>query len=195
MTPERTHSKFTLHVHFRQQLFKSRPVPCSCELDIEEGFLLELSKHSSSHPDYDNDRMVTPNDALSITECVHLVLAKANCRSGEIDLVGSSYLEWRHILSDPIDKLSRSLELSGIGSEAAKIPAGVLDISLELFPKLTQPIMVSGQLSVERSRCTERERLFSVYAKQSHTHARTHARTHTHTHTHAYNVCSVYVCY
>ena len=50
-----------------------------------------------------------------------------------------------------MDKLSRSLELSGIGSEAAKIPAGVLDSSLELVPKLTQPIMVSGQLSVERS--------------------------------------------
>ena len=60
--------QITIHVHFRQQRFKSRPVPCSCEPDIEEGFLLELSKHSSSHPDYDNDRMVTPNDALSITD-------------------------------------------------------------------------------------------------------------------------------
>ena len=59
MTPERTQSKFTLHVHFHQQ-FKSRPAPCLCELDIEERFLLELSKHSSSHPDYDNDRMVIP---------------------------------------------------------------------------------------------------------------------------------------
>ena len=37
-------------------------------------------------------------------------------------------------------KLSRSLELSGVGSEVAKLPAGVLDISLELVPKLTQPI-------------------------------------------------------
>ena len=95
MIPERTHSKFTLHVHFRQQQFKSWPVPCSCEPDIEEGFLLELSKHSSSHPDYDNDRMMTPNDAFSITDSVHLVLVKTNCRSDEIDLVGSSYLEWR----------------------------------------------------------------------------------------------------
>ena len=62
--------------------------------------------------------------------------------------------------------MSRSLELSGIGSEAAKIPVEVLDISLELVPKLTQPIMMSGQLSVERSRCTERELPFLVYAKQ-----------------------------
>ena len=168
MTPEQTRSTFTLHVHFRQQRFKSRPVPCSCEPDIEEGFLLELSKHSSSHPDYNTDRMVTPNDALSIADSVHLVLTKTN-RTGEIDLVGSSYLEWRHILSDPMGKLSRSLELSGVGSEAAKIPAGLLDISLELVPKLTQPVsgdVVNGQLSVERSRCAERERLFLVYAKQ-----------------------------
>ena len=143
-------------------------MPCSCEPYIEEGFLLKLSKHSSSHPDYDTDRMVTPNDAFSIANSVHLVLTKTN-RTGEIDLVGSSYLEWRYILSDPMGKLSRSLELIGVGSEAAKIPAGLLDISLELVPKLTQPIsgdMVNGQLSVESSRCTEREPLFLVYAKQ-----------------------------
>ena len=30
-------STFTLHVHFKGQRFKSRPVPCACEPDISEG--------------------------------------------------------------------------------------------------------------------------------------------------------------
>ena len=58
MTPEYTHTVFTLHVHFRQQHFKSRPVPCSCEPDIQEGFLLELCKHFPNHPDYETDKLL-----------------------------------------------------------------------------------------------------------------------------------------
>ena len=42
--PGQTLSNFTLHIHFRGQRFKSRPVPCACEPDFQEGFLLELHK-------------------------------------------------------------------------------------------------------------------------------------------------------
>ena len=39
--PGRVTSTFTLHLHYRGQRFKSRPVPCACEPDINEGIYLE----------------------------------------------------------------------------------------------------------------------------------------------------------
>ena len=43
-TPGQVASYFTFHILFRGQRFKSRPVACACEPDIDEGFLLELHK-------------------------------------------------------------------------------------------------------------------------------------------------------
>nr|XP_014426171.1 centrosomal protein of 76 kDa isoform X2 [Pelodiscus sinensis] len=37
-------STFTLCLHFRNQRFRSKPVPCSCEPDFHDGFLLEVHK-------------------------------------------------------------------------------------------------------------------------------------------------------
>ena len=42
--PGQVTSYFTFHVYFRGQRFKSRPVPCACEPEVDEGFLLELHK-------------------------------------------------------------------------------------------------------------------------------------------------------
>lgn len=47
--------------------------------------------------------------------------------------------------------------------------AGVIDIQLELFPKPVKIIgqeVLTAQLSMERNRQSEKERLFLVYAKQ-----------------------------
>ena len=43
-TPGQVASYFSFHIHFRGQRFKSRPIACACEPDIDEGFLLELHK-------------------------------------------------------------------------------------------------------------------------------------------------------
>lgn len=43
-TPGQVASYFTFHILFRGQRFRSRPVACACEPDIDEGFLLELHK-------------------------------------------------------------------------------------------------------------------------------------------------------
>lgn len=42
--PGQVCSTFTLHLHFRNQRFNSKPVPCACEPDIQEGFLLEVHR-------------------------------------------------------------------------------------------------------------------------------------------------------
>lgn len=45
--PGQVSSFFMFHIYFRGQRFKSRPIPCACEPQIDEGFLLELHKESS----------------------------------------------------------------------------------------------------------------------------------------------------
>ena len=76
------------------------------------------------------------------------------------------------------------MELLGVGSES-KVPVGALDIRLELIPILTydecgagnnvgngespsalKEEVVMAQLASEKSRSTEKERLFLNYAKQ-----------------------------
>lgn len=42
--PGQMSSTFTLHIHFRNQRFHSKPVPCSCEPDLKEGFFLEIHR-------------------------------------------------------------------------------------------------------------------------------------------------------
>lgn len=55
-----------------------------------------------------------------------------------------------------------------IGNES-KVPCGVIEVMMELFPKSTKNFgqdVVAAQISLEKSRQAERERLFLVYAKQ-----------------------------
>jgi centrosomal protein CEP76 len=55
-----------------------------------------------------------------------------------------------------------------IGNES-KMPIGVIDVQLEMFPKPTKILgqeVLTAQLNMERSRQSEKERLFLVYAKQ-----------------------------
>lgn len=49
------------------------------------------------------------------------------------------------------------------------MPVGLLDIQIDLFPKCPNVVaedVIAAQISMERNRQAERERLFLVYAKQ-----------------------------
>uniref|UniRef100_A0A3P8W8W3 Centrosomal protein of 76 kDa n=1 Tax=Cynoglossus semilaevis TaxID=244447 RepID=A0A3P8W8W3_CYNSE len=142
--PGQVCSTFTLYLHFRNQRFRSKPVPCACEPSLEEGFLLELHRDGVDYG-LKNSLLLTPTT-----------------------LVSSYFLDWRTVLSSPSGKTCFAIELMGVGSEC-KVPAGVLTVSLELCPPLTEtlsPDVVSTQQSLERNRTAEKERLFLVYAKQ-----------------------------
>ena len=55
-----------------------------------------------------------------------------------------------------------------IGAEN-KVPVGLLEIQLELVPRITDTVsdqVISAQISLEKGKQAERERLFLVYAKQ-----------------------------
>ncbi|XP_048752411.1 centrosomal protein of 76 kDa-like [Ostrea edulis] len=161
--PGQVSSFFTFHIYFRGQRFKSRPVPCACEPQIDEGFLLELHKESSGEA----GKMADASAMLSISDPIHIVLIKTEA-SGETSLVSSNFFEWRTVLASSGNRMSMMLELKGIGNES-KVPAGVIEIMMELFPKSTKNFgqdVVAAQISLEKSRQAERERLFLVYAKQ-----------------------------
>ncbi|XP_020377249.2 centrosomal protein of 76 kDa isoform X1 [Rhincodon typus] len=161
--PGQTCSTFTVFLHFRNQRFRSKPVPCACEPDLQDGFLLEVHKDSLG----DGSKMADATTLLSICDPVHMVLIKTDT-SGETTLMASHYLEWRSLLSSPDGKVSMSLELLGVGTES-KVPVGVLNIKLEIYPRLVQPLnqeIVNTQLALERKKTAEKERLYLVYAKQ-----------------------------
>ncbi|KAK3589311.1 hypothetical protein CHS0354_026966 [Potamilus streckersoni] len=161
-TPGQVISVFTFHVHFRGQRFRSRPVPCACEPDIDEGFLLELHKEGAG----DAGKMADTATMLSICDPLHIVLIKTD-PTGETTTVSSHFFEWRPILTSSSGRITTSVELKGTGTES-KVSAGVIEVQLELFPRIQQVLsqdVLSAQISLERTRQAEKERLFLVYAK------------------------------
>uniref|UniRef100_A0A3Q4G6Y6 Centrosomal protein of 76 kDa n=1 Tax=Neolamprologus brichardi TaxID=32507 RepID=A0A3Q4G6Y6_NEOBR len=160
--PGQVCSTFTLYLHFRNQRFRSKPVPCACEPDLKEGFLLEIHRDGIGV-----GKMADATSMLSMCDPVHFVLIKTDT-SSETMLVSSYFLDWRTVLSSPSSKTCFAVELMGVGSES-KVPAGVLTVSLELYPPLPEILsadIISTQQSLERQRAAEKERLFLVYAKQ-----------------------------
>ncbi|XP_030639159.1 centrosomal protein of 76 kDa [Chanos chanos] len=161
--PGQVCSTFTLYLHFRNQRFRSKPVPCACEPDLQEGFLLEVHRDGSG----DSSKMADATTMLSICDPVHMVLIRTDT-SGDTTLVSSYFLDWRTVLSAPNGKAGIAVELLGVGSEC-KVPAGVLNLQLELYPPLSEtltPEIITTQQSLERQKTAEKERLFLVYAKQ-----------------------------
>ncbi|XP_018412337.1 PREDICTED: centrosomal protein of 76 kDa isoform X1 [Nanorana parkeri] len=161
--PGQVCSTFTLHLHFRNQRFRSKPVPCACEPDFQDEFLLELHKDSLG----DGSRMADGTTLLSICDPVQMVLIKTDI-SGETTLVASHFMEWRSVLGVERGVTNPTVELHGVGAEC-KVSVGILNVKLELYPHLKQTLsseIVNTQLTLERQKTAEKERLFLVYAKQ-----------------------------
>lgn len=155
-------STLSLHVHFRGRRLHSRPVPCACEPDFQEGFLLGLCRQ-----DRGRGKMLSYAEALSISEPVHLVVTRSNAR-GEMEFAGSCRFEWRSVLASDSGRIGMRLELCGRGSEC-KMVVGILELLVEVLPRSEEVVgedVLATQLGVERERKAERERLFLVYAKQ-----------------------------
>ncbi|XP_019523770.1 PREDICTED: centrosomal protein of 76 kDa [Hipposideros armiger] len=161
--PGQVCSTFTLCLHFRNQRFRSKPVPCACEPDFHDGFLLEVHRESLG----DGTRMADSTTMLSISDPIHMVLIKTDI-FGETTLVASYFLEWRSVLGSENGVTNLTVELMGVGTES-KVSVGILNIKLEMYPPLNQTLsqeVVNTQLALERQKTAEKERLFLVYAKQ-----------------------------
>ncbi|XP_019346146.1 centrosomal protein of 76 kDa isoform X4 [Alligator mississippiensis] len=161
--PGQTCSTFTLYLLFRNQRFRSKPVPCACEPDFHDGFLLEVHKDSLG----DGSKMMDATTMLSICDPVHMVLIKTDM-FGETSLVASYFLEWRSVLVAENRITNIAVELLGVGTES-KVSVGVLNIRLEMYPQLNKILsqeIINTQFALERQKTAEKERLFLVYAKQ-----------------------------
>ncbi|XP_019346145.1 centrosomal protein of 76 kDa isoform X2 [Alligator mississippiensis] len=130
--PGQTCSTFTLYLLFRNQRFRSKPVPCACEPDFHDGFLLEVHKDSLG----DGSKMMDATTMLSICDPVHMVLIKTDM-FGETSLVASYFLEWRSVLVAENRITNIAVELLGVGTES-KVSVGVLNIRLEMYPQLNK---------------------------------------------------------
>ncbi len=73
---------------------------------------------------------------LSLSDHIHLVLIKTD-PAGDTTLIGSHFLTWRDILSSTTGRLACPVEINGVGAEA-KVPMGILEIKLEIIPRLSQ---------------------------------------------------------
>ena len=100
----------------------------SIHVNLISGFLLELQK--------DRSKIADAVTLLSVPDEIHILLIKTN-PSGEKTLVGSHCLKWRTILAAETGSLRNSIEINGVGTEA-KVPVGVLDMKLEIIPRLNQ---------------------------------------------------------
>ncbi|XP_019401150.1 PREDICTED: centrosomal protein of 76 kDa isoform X2 [Crocodylus porosus] len=130
--PGQTCSTFTLYLLFRNQRFRSKPVPCACEPDFHDGFLLEVHKDSLG----DGSKMMDATTMLSICDPVHMVLIKTDM-FGETSLIASYFLEWRSALVAENRITNIAVELLGVGTES-KVSVGVLNIRLEMYPQLNK---------------------------------------------------------
>ena len=105
-------SSFTISVFFRNQRFRTRPFACAGEPYINQGHLLELHKEKKQG---EFGAMADTQTLMSICDRVHIVLTRKDTL-GEVHLVSSHFLEWRHVLCAPSNTTNRTLELNGIGT-------------------------------------------------------------------------------
>ncbi|XP_028593234.2 centrosomal protein of 76 kDa isoform X2 [Podarcis muralis] len=130
-------STLTLCLHFRNQRFRSKPVPCACEPDFSDGFLLEVYKESL------DTSAETTLVASYFLEWRSVLCAENRITNVAVELLGV-----------------------GTESKVSVGVLNIrLEMYPKLNKTLSQEI-VTTQFSLERQKTAEKERLFLVYAKQ-----------------------------
>ncbi|XP_053252560.1 centrosomal protein of 76 kDa isoform X2 [Podarcis raffonei] len=130
-------STLTLCLHFRNQRFRSKPVPCACEPDFSDGFLLEVYKES-----------LDTSGETTLVASYFLEWRSVLCAENRITNVAVELLGVGTESKVSVGILNIRLEMYP-----------------KLNKTLSQEI-VTTQFSLERQKTAEKERLFLVYAKQ-----------------------------
>jgi centrosomal protein CEP76 len=142
-------AKYTVHLRFRNQRFRSNPAAVSVDPKWDDQFLVHLG----------------PNSAVSfdtIRDGIHIVVTR------NAEFVGSHLLDWRRVLKT--GAASMAVELAGPDQDLA-VPVGIVHLRLEVFPKLKPQHMVSEEALAQRkadeeAAAAEAERSLLMYAKQ-----------------------------
>lgn len=103
---------------------------------------------------------------MQINTPLHLVVLKLS-EDGKREFIGGQVIEWRRVFKR--NSIIMSVEVGGGSQIDMSIPKGIVEIRLELIPRLNAVITeeeIEQQLSLERTRRTHLEREFHLYAKQ-----------------------------
>ena len=156
------------HVQFGTQRFVSEEVPCLCDPDFADSFLvgLDAELQAQQRTNAALTRHSGSRDLLRLTTQLHVVILRVNKERQTRRLVGENTVEWRGVLR--AGTLGVSIEVGGGGQAAGGVPVGVLELQLELLP--AQATLgdeeVADQLAAERSNAVAAEREFLVYARR-----------------------------
>jgi centrosomal protein CEP76 len=153
---------FVLHLHFRNQRFRSRPVPCSLEPGFDESFLMDLQSPDSTE-------LVDLATLLAIDTKVHIVLTQLTEEgdSTKTTLVASYDVEWRRALV--AGGVSIPAELLGAGPRSKmRHPVGVLDLRLDVVPTPSTEVPaadIDRGLRASEARSQDLNRQFFQYSR------------------------------
>jgi len=134
-------TSFVVKVHFGDERFESKSIPCSEEAVFDTTFLLEISDRFALGQGSQRVQMkglhdlLTQNPShLNVKKRIHICLLKEISPNTK-ELVSSYALEWRRLLGSKTGGASLTLDLTGFGPTAGvKMPAGKLEIRLDLVP-------------------------------------------------------------
>lgn len=143
-------------IHFGSQRFHSASLPCLCEPKFDDDFLLHLDPGLFGHG---------PNDLIEISTPVHLAVFREDATKNVSELVGENVIDWRKVLRTGF--LGVTVELCGAN---AGIPAGILDLQLELVPHQRTGYYTDDEVAVrleqQRDTVTSSDREFLMYARR-----------------------------
>lgn len=155
-----------VHVQMGSVRWRSKAVPYSVDPPFEGSCLLPLPGPATPSG--------RAKDLLHTKQLIHIVVVREASGDGNAEVLGSHLLEWRRVLVAPADQASASVsvELSSVGA-LALLPAGIVDIRLELLPPLgaagqgraPSTAELEQQLQRERTAEGEAERLFFAHAR------------------------------
>ena len=157
-----TEGSFVLHLHFRNQRFRSRPIKCCLEPKFDESFLMDLQPADSTE-------LVDLATLLAIDTKVHIVVTQIieEGDTTQTTLVASYDVEWRKALV--AGGVSIPAELLGAGPRSKmKHPVGVLDLRLDVVPSPSTEVPaadIDRGLRASEARSQDLNRQFFQYSR------------------------------
>eukprot|EP00755_Sulcionema_specki_P014127 Sspe_Gene.9118::Locus_3071_Transcript_4_4_Confidence_0.500_Length_3082::g.9118::m.9118/K16457/CEP76; centrosomal protein CEP76 len=163
-----TKEELLVCLHFGGQRFQSTAVPCVCDPEFDDDFLINLDKELPPRPPWDPvSALQRIRDLLHLSTQLHFVVVKVD-HTGSRRYVGENTVEWRSVLK--AGAVTMSVELGG-GATGMNVPVGVLELQLEVLPVVGAAGLlaaddIANQLNSERSNQTAADREFLVYARR-----------------------------
>eukprot|EP00941_MAST-03F_sp_MAST-3F-sp1_P003327 g3327.t1 len=162
-------SFLVVHMHYRNQRFRSRPVPIAVEPSFDETFLVELESRSFK-------AALDMTGLLRYDDPIHIALVRvdtsSHSSSQRVHLLSTRLIEWRHALTR-VGGVTIPVELFGVGEEneaSVKAPIGLLHVRCALLPKpprnaVLAPATVDRALTLQRNVEVAAQRDFYRYAR------------------------------